>query len=78
MGRTCGSPNINDFHWEYIIYHPLDTNVTLWSKKYKTLPEIHKDMKNIYTFTQLKSYASGTRRCPKHVIIRKIKEAVIV
>ena len=78
MGRPLGSPNQYDYHWEFVLVSPIDSEVVVWSKKYRTIPEMHQDMTNTYTFAQLKSYASHQRKCPAHVIIRKIKENVTV
>ena len=79
MGRTCGSPNL-EYRWEFIIYEPNTNNgeekMILWSKKYISIKEMSDDMKGSFSKSQLTSYASKSRTCPKILEIRRIMENV--
>lgn len=79
MGRTCGSPNL-EYRWIFIIYEPITKNEEekkiLWSKKYISIKEMSDDMKDSFSKSQLTSYASKSRNCPKIVEIRRIMENV--
>ena len=71
MARTSGSPNQNTKHWNVSIYNPIDFSV-LWTKQYTTIDEIYNDFKNVYSKSQIVSYALQKRKCVKLLSIERI------
>ncbi len=77
MGRSPGSPNVNENHWHFVIYDPtLDPNnrVSIWERKYTTIADMHKDLQYSFTIDQLRSYARRVRKGPKNIEIKRICE----
>ena len=72
MGRTVGSPNCNEYHWHFILYDPSKLDIVVWERMYVTIYQMHEDLCSTYTLSQLKSYASKQRNCPKNVEIKRI------
>ena len=72
MGRSPGSPNISEYHWHFIMSSPTDHNLVIWDKMYTTVCEMHNDLQLTYTYSQLRSYASQARTCPKNITIKRI------
>jgi hypothetical protein len=62
MGRGLGSPN-TELRWEFVIKHPLQEGVVLFSKQYTSINAMHEDLQLHFTKTQLRSYASKNRNC---------------
>ena len=78
MGRTPGSPNVNEYHWKFSILNPskpLDQDSeVLWEKKYIKIADMHDDLHHTFTLAQLRSYAGGTRNAAKNIKITRICE----
>ena len=76
MGRTIGSPN-QEYRWEFILYDPTspDRKVAA-SKKFTSIREMSELMGDYFTNSQLSSYASKSRTCPKIIEIKRICEPV--
>lgn len=71
MARTSGSPNHNTKHWDVAILNPLDFSV-LWNKQYTTIDEIYGDFQNVYSKSQIVSYALKKRKCVKLLRIERL------
>ena len=80
VGRPLGSPNCKELKWNFVIYEPTFKEGScpkrVWSKKYSKIDEMSKDMVNVFTVTQLRSYAAKNRYCPKNIEIQRICEPV--
>jgi len=71
MGRVSGSPNQSTKHWHVAILHPIENN-SLWEKEYCTIDEIHQDFKEIFSKSQIVSYALKKRKCAKLLVIDRL------
>ena len=74
MGRALGSPNL-EYRWEFTLYHPI-TGEIIHTQKYTTIKTMQESMNNFFTLSQLTSYASKRRKCPKMIEIKRICEPV--
>ena len=74
MGRALGSPNI-EYKWEFTIYDPTSSH-KIFSKKFTSIRNMHEQMKNVFSLSQLTSYASKSRNCPKIIEVARICEPV--
>ena len=74
MGRSPGSPNISEYHWHFIMSSPTDHNVIVWKSTQlcSKCTKMHNDLQLTSTYSQLRSYASQARRCPKNITIKRI------
>ena len=72
MGRSLGSPNVNEYHWEFRLYSPANLEHVVWSEMYTTIYEMHECLQQCFSLSQIKSYASKSRRSPKNIEIRRI------
>jgi len=74
MGRSLRSPNKN-YRWVFVLYDPRKTEPTVLVKeKYVSIQSMHDEMSKYFNLAQLRSYASGSRNCPKHLEVRRIRE----
>lgn len=72
MPRTIGSPN-QEYRWEFIMYDPTKSDkIILVQNKYTSIKQMHECMKEYFTLSQLTSYASKSRNCPKFIRIQRI------
>ena len=74
MGRTNGSPNSSYYHWSVKMYHP-DLKTVLFYKKYCTMDDVCDEFKNVFSKSQVVSYCSKSRICPKVFEFDRIQEA---
>lgn len=74
MGRSLRSPNKN-YRWVFLLYDPRKTEaIVLVKEKYVSIQSMHDEMSNYFNLAQLRSYASGSRNCPRHLEVRRIRE----
>ena len=72
-----GSPNL-EYRWLFTLYDPTtvgseeQNRVILFEKRYITV----NDTKSCYTASQLRSFASGSRKSPGNLCIQRICEPV--
>lgn len=80
MGRALGSPNL-EYRWLFTLYDPTvgseeQNRVILFQKRYISVNDMANDMKSCYTASQLRSFASGSRKSPGNLCITRICEPV--
>jgi|TARA_B110000046_G_scaffold176944_1_gene203171 hypothetical protein len=76
MGRGLGSPNL-EYRWEFILLDPTSSErKVVATKKFTSIKQMTETMAGYFTNSQLSSYASKSRTCPKIIEIKRICEPV--